>query len=186
MNGIFPQLHVAPSLARKLRQGLMQGVLGDPDDDFLAGRRRQVSRQNDTQHPLRWLSVFFLSVDVYRLPDSGRLAVDRFGGKVVNAGGIALWSAATVLTGFSIGFVSMAASRVVMGMGESTRWPACNRIIREWFPASEDRRRDLRSVRCRSPPWWASSAGVPGSILRVQLAFSSWCYGGRCSTRPIV
>jgi MFS family permease len=65
------------------------------------------------------------------------LAVDRFGGKVVNAGGIALWSTATVLTGFSIGFVSMAATRVVMGMGESTSWPACNRIIREWFPASE-------------------------------------------------
>ena len=24
-----------------------------------------------------------------------------------------------------------------MGMGESTSWPASNRIIREWFPASE-------------------------------------------------
>jgi MFS family permease len=24
-----------------------------------------------------------------------------------------------------------------MGMGESTSWPACNRIIREWFPATE-------------------------------------------------
>jgi MFS family permease len=65
------------------------------------------------------------------------LLVDRFGGKVVNGGGIALWSAATVLTGFSTGYGFMAASRVVMGMGESTSWPACNRIIREWFPASE-------------------------------------------------
>ena len=65
------------------------------------------------------------------------LLVDRFGGKVVNAAGITLWSAATVLTGFSTGYGFMAASRVVMGMGESTSWPACNRIIREWFPASE-------------------------------------------------
>jgi MFS family permease len=65
------------------------------------------------------------------------LLVDRFGGKIVNAGGIALWSVATVMTGFSTGFASMAATRVVMGMGESTSWPACNRIIREWFPASE-------------------------------------------------
>ena len=24
-----------------------------------------------------------------------------------------------------------------MGMGELTSWPACNRVIREWFPASE-------------------------------------------------
>ena len=65
------------------------------------------------------------------------LLVDRFGGKVVNAAGIGLWSAATVATGFSTGFVSMAATRIVMGMGESTSWPACNRVIREWFPASE-------------------------------------------------
>ncbi len=65
------------------------------------------------------------------------LLVDRFGSKVVNAGGIGLWSTATVLTGFSTGFVSMAATRIVMGMGELTSWPACNRVIREWFPASE-------------------------------------------------
>jgi MFS family permease len=65
------------------------------------------------------------------------LLVDRFGGKVVNAAGIGLWSAATIATGFSTGFVSMAATRIVMGMGESTSWPACNRVIREWFPASE-------------------------------------------------
>jgi len=65
------------------------------------------------------------------------LLVDRFGGKVVNAVGIGVWSAATVLTGFTTGFVSMATTRIVMGMGESTSWPACNRVIREWFPASE-------------------------------------------------
>ena len=33
------------------------------------------------------------------------LLVDRFGGKVVNAVGIGVWSAATVLTGFTTGFV---------------------------------------------------------------------------------
>jgi ACS family glucarate transporter-like MFS transporter len=65
------------------------------------------------------------------------LLVDRYGGKVVNGGGIALWSVATVLTGFSTGFGFMATTRVVMGMGESTSWPASNRIIREWFPAKE-------------------------------------------------
>jgi MFS family permease len=65
------------------------------------------------------------------------LLVDRFGSKIVNAAGIALWSRATVLTGFTTNFVFMAATRVMMGMGESTSWPACNRVIREWFPASE-------------------------------------------------
>jgi len=65
------------------------------------------------------------------------LLVDRFGGKLVNGLGIGLWSAATVLTGFAPNFLYLLATRVVMGMGESTSWPASNRIIREWFPASE-------------------------------------------------
>lgn len=65
------------------------------------------------------------------------LLVDRFGGKIVNAAGIGLWSAATVLTGFSTSFGFLVGSRVVMGMGELTSWPASNRVIREWFPASE-------------------------------------------------
>ncbi len=65
------------------------------------------------------------------------LLVDRYGGKVVNGGGIALWSAATVLTGFAPNWLFMLGTRVVMGVGESTSWPASNRIIREWFPASE-------------------------------------------------
>jgi ACS family glucarate transporter-like MFS transporter len=65
------------------------------------------------------------------------LLVDRFGGKLVNGMGIGLWSAATVLTGFAPSFLFMLGTRMVMGMGESTSWPASNRIIREWFPASE-------------------------------------------------
>jgi MFS family permease len=65
------------------------------------------------------------------------LLVDRFGGKALNGWGIGLWSAATVVTGFTSSFFGMACARMLMGMGESTSWPACNRIIREWFPASE-------------------------------------------------
>jgi ACS family glucarate transporter-like MFS transporter len=65
------------------------------------------------------------------------LLVDRVGGKLVNGLGIALWSAATVLTGFAPNFLFMMGTRIVMGIGESTSWPASNRIIREWFPASE-------------------------------------------------
>ena len=65
------------------------------------------------------------------------LLVDRYGGKVVNGLGIGLWSAATVLTGFAPNWLFMLGTRMVMGIGESTSWPASNRIIREWFPASE-------------------------------------------------
>ncbi len=65
------------------------------------------------------------------------LLVDRYGGKVVNGCGITLWSAATVLTGFAPNWLFMLGTRIAMGVGESTSWPASNRIIREWFPASE-------------------------------------------------
>ena len=64
------------------------------------------------------------------------LLVDRFGGKIVNACGIGLWSLATVCTGLAPSHLILMGSRIVMGMGESTSWPASNRVIREWFPAA--------------------------------------------------
>src|SRR5580692_12330423 len=78
----------------------------------------------------------FLWVYVFCLIPVG-LLVDRYGGKIVNACGIGLWSLATVCTGLAPSHLVVMGSRVVMGMGESTSWPASNRIIREWFPAAE-------------------------------------------------
>jgi ACS family glucarate transporter-like MFS transporter len=92
--------------------------------------------------------------------------VDRYGGKAVNAWGIGIWSAATVMTGFSVGFLSMAATRIVMGMGESTSWPASNRVIREWFPASE---RGLASA-----VFGAGSAAGPAIGAVVVSAIIGW------------
>jgi MFS family permease len=83
-----------------------------------------------------YLLSSFLWVYVFCLIPVG-LLVDRFGGKIVNACGIGLWSLATVCTGLAPTYLIVMASRVVMGMGESTSWPASNRIIREWFPATE-------------------------------------------------
>jgi MFS family permease len=107
------------------------------------------------------------------------LLVDRFGGKVVNAVGIGVWSAATVLTGFTTGFVSMATTRIVMGMGESTSWPACNRVIREWFPASE------RGV--ANAIFGAGAAAGPaiGAVLvSAVVAWLGWRGGGGGRPRP--
>jgi ACS family glucarate transporter-like MFS transporter len=83
-----------------------------------------------------YLLSSFLWMYVFCLLPVG-LLVDRYGGKVVNGCGIGLWSAATILTGFAPNWLFMVGTRVTMGMGESTSWPASNRIIREWFPASE-------------------------------------------------
>ncbi|HEX4986176.1 MAG TPA: MFS transporter [Burkholderiales bacterium] len=63
--------------------------------------------------------------------------VDRFGAKKLNAAGIALWSAATMLTGASWNFATLIATRLAMGVGESTTFPAGGRVVREWIPASE-------------------------------------------------
>ena len=83
-----------------------------------------------------YLLSSFLWAYVFCLIPVG-LLVDRFGGKIVNACGIGLWSLATVCTGLAPSHLIVMASRIVMGMGESTSWPASNRIIREWFPAGE-------------------------------------------------
>ncbi|WP_230975338.1 MFS transporter [Burkholderia multivorans] len=65
------------------------------------------------------------------------LLVDRFGSKRLSAWGIGFWSLATALTAFTGGFISLLATRLLMGFGESTSYPAGGRVIREWAPASE-------------------------------------------------
>ena len=60
--------------------------------------------------------------------------VDRFGARAVNACGMALWSMATMGTGLAGSFISLVGSRIVMGVGEATTYPAGGRVIREWAP----------------------------------------------------
>jgi ACS family glucarate transporter-like MFS transporter len=65
------------------------------------------------------------------------LLVERVGAKRMVSGGIAIWSAATALTAATTGFASILAARLVMGASEATTFPACGRVIRDWFPARE-------------------------------------------------
>jgi MFS family permease len=65
------------------------------------------------------------------------LLVERIGAKRMVGGGIAIWSAATALTGAATGLVSLFAARLVMGASEATTYPACGRVIRDWFPERE-------------------------------------------------
>ncbi len=65
------------------------------------------------------------------------ILVDRWGTKAVNAGGIALWSLATMATGAAWNFVALVATRLTMGVGEATTFPAGGRVVREWIPMSE-------------------------------------------------
>lgn len=63
--------------------------------------------------------------------------VDKFGARAVNAVGITVWSIATVFTGLVGSFGALIASRLVMGAGEATTYPAAGRVVRDWVPLKE-------------------------------------------------
>jgi MFS family permease len=65
------------------------------------------------------------------------LLVERIGVKNMVGGGIAIWSTATALTAAGAGFVTILGARLVMGASEATTFPACGRVIRDWFPERE-------------------------------------------------
>ncbi len=85
---------------------------------------------------LGYLFSSFLWLYVVCLVPMGMI-VDKLGTRTVNAAGIGLWSIATALTGLATGFGMLIATRVVMGIGESTTYPAAGRVIREWIPLKE-------------------------------------------------
>jgi MFS family permease len=85
---------------------------------------------------LGYLFSSFLWLYVVCLVPMGMI-VDKLGTRTVNAAGITLWSIATALTGLATGFGMLIATRVAMGVGESTTYPAAGRVIREWIPLKE-------------------------------------------------
>jgi MFS family permease len=83
------------------------------------------------------LSSFF--VGYLLLQVVGGLLADRFGGKIVLAVGVLLWSLFTVLTppAASIGFGILIATRILMGMGEAVTFPSIYSIYSRWVPLTE-------------------------------------------------
>jgi MFS family permease len=72
-------------------------------------------------------SAFFLTYVLAMIP-AGWLA-DRYGAKLVLGAGAAIWSTATLLTGFAGGFASLLALRLLLGVGESPAFPATSKLI---------------------------------------------------------
>ena len=111
------------------------------------------------------------------------ILVDRFGSKIVNAAGITIWSTATMLTGASWNFISLIGTRLAMGIGEATTFPAGGRVVREWIPAGE---RGLTNaifmagtqagpaVGALLVAWIISQIGWRGSFLVVGAAGFIW------------
>ena len=83
------------------------------------------------------LSSFFVGYLLTQVV-GGRLA-DRFGGKVVLAGGVLLWSLFTIVTppAAAFGFSALLLARVGMGMGEGINFPAMYTLQARWVPLDE-------------------------------------------------
>jgi len=50
--------------------------------------------------------------------------------------GLALWSAATILTGLATGFAALLALRLVLGLGESAGFPASSKLLAQHLPVN--------------------------------------------------
>jgi MFS family permease len=61
---------------------------------------------------------------------------DRFGAKRTLIACGFLWAAATVLTGFAGGLVSMVAARVLLGLGEGATFPAATAAMSRWVASA--------------------------------------------------
>ena len=85
---------------------------------------------------LGYLFSSFLWLYVLCLVPMG-VVVDKLGTRTVNAIGIGIWSAATVLTGMVSSFGALLGTRVAMGVGEATTYPAAGCVIHEWIPVRE-------------------------------------------------
>jgi MFS family permease len=83
------------------------------------------------------LSAFFVGYLLTQVV-GGRLA-DRFGGKIVLAGGVLLWSLFTILTppAAAIGFAVLLIARIGMGLGEGVNFPAIYTLHARWIPTDE-------------------------------------------------
>jgi MFS family permease len=77
-------------------------------------------------------SAFFFSYVLLHIP-AGWLA-ERYGARVVLAGGVALWSVATGLTSLASSFAVLLALRLLLGAGESVFFPGSSKLIAAEVP----------------------------------------------------
>ena len=73
------------------------------------------------------LSAFYYGY-VVCMPGMGWLA-ERFGAKSILAAGVAVWSIATLTTGFATSFAALLGLRILLGVGESAAFPCASKVI---------------------------------------------------------
>jgi ACS family sodium-dependent inorganic phosphate cotransporter len=83
------------------------------------------------------LSAFFVGYLLTQIV-GGRLA-DRFGGKIVLATGVLIWSLFTLLTppAAALGMTVLLVARIGMGLGEAVNFPSVYTLYARWVPVPE-------------------------------------------------
>ena len=81
------------------------------------------------------LSAFFWTY-VTAMTPAGWLA-ERYGARRVLAGGVAIWSVATLLTGLANGLIMLLLLRLLLGLGESTAFPSASKALASEVPQSQ-------------------------------------------------
>ncbi len=80
-------------------------------------------------------SCFFYSYILLLLPMG--LLTDRFGAGGIMGAGMVVWALGSAFSGLAPSFATLIAARLLLGVGESSSYPAGNRILREWAPRNE-------------------------------------------------
>jgi len=81
------------------------------------------------------LSAFFWTY-VAAMTPAGWLA-ERFGARRVLAGGVAIWSVATLLTGLAGSLAALLLLRLMLGLGESTAFPSSSKAMASEVPVAQ-------------------------------------------------
>src|SRR6516164_2469741 len=101
-------------------------------------------------------SAFTLVYALAALPFG--LWADRGPRRIVIGAGVALWSLATLVTGFTTNFWQLFTTRAVLGIGEASYFPAATSLLGDFFP---------RRVRGRVMSIWSA-----GSALGIAAGFA--------------
>ena len=80
-------------------------------------------------------SAFGWTYALMQIP--GGWLVDKVSPRVLYAGALALWSAATLLLGFAGSFFGLVVLRLAVGALEAPAYPINNRVVTTWFPTRE-------------------------------------------------
>lgn len=100
---------------------------------FAAGTHIQRALNLHEDHWFGLLGVAFMIVYTLVSPAMGWMG-DRYNRKLLLAGGVGLWSIATVFTAFSTSFAQMFFWRALLGLGEATYGAIAPALIADLFP----------------------------------------------------